>query len=208
VPPCGDPSYTLPVVEYGHDAGRCSVTGGYVYRGVDVPDLYGMYVYGDFCSGEMWAATPQPGTWPTPVLLPFSAPNLTTFGEDALGELYAGTQDGHLYRFAPTAVLPVSVDAISPDSGLSRGGQRVTISGTNFNHSTQVFFGASPAVVVQVESPFALVALAPSAGPGTVDVTVVNPGTAPVIRPGAFTYTPFLRVAPPSGTRTLARPVG
>jgi glucose/arabinose dehydrogenase len=206
VPPCHDPSYTMPVLDYSHDAGRCSVTGGYVYRGVDVADLYGMYVYGDYCSGEIWAAMPEPGAWST-ALLPFSAPNLTTFGEDSLGELYAGTQNGQLYRFASTVVRPVSVAEIAPDSGPTRGGQRVTISGANFTHATQVFFGATPAAV-QVTSPFSLFAFAPRAEPGTVSITVVNPDTAPVVRPGAFTYTPLLRVTPPPGTRTIVREPG
>jgi len=206
VPPCHDPAYTLPVLEYTHDSGRCSVTGGSIYRGVDVPELYGMYVYGDFCSGEIWAAMPQPGTWST-ALLPLSAPNLTTFGEDSVGELYAGTQSGELFRFAPLVVLPVSVGEITPGSGPARGGQRLTISGANFTHATQVFFGPTPAAV-QVTSPSSLFAFAPPAQPGTVDLTVVNPGTAPVVRSGAFTYTPLLRAAPPSGTRTIVREPG
>ncbi len=63
VPPCGDPAYTGPVYEYGHDNGRCAITGGYVYRGLSVPELYGQYVFGDLCSGEIWSAQPQAGTW-------------------------------------------------------------------------------------------------------------------------------------------------
>ena len=55
-PACGDPAYTLPVLEYAHDDGRCAVTGGYVYRGTAIPDLKGSYVYGDFCTGEVWSA--------------------------------------------------------------------------------------------------------------------------------------------------------
>ncbi len=54
----------LPIAEYTHADGGCSVTGGYVYRGADAPDLVGTYLYGDYCSGLIWAATPiDDGTW-------------------------------------------------------------------------------------------------------------------------------------------------
>ena len=46
-----------PVATYRHDEG-CSVSGGFVYRGEGVPSLYGSYVYGDFCSGRIWALPP------------------------------------------------------------------------------------------------------------------------------------------------------
>lgn len=201
VPPCGDPAYTDPVIEYGHDGGACTVIGGYVYRGLEVPELYGMYVYGDYCSGQMFAALP--GTW-SPTSLPFSAPKLTTFGEDSFGELYAATQDGALYRFAATIVPLATITDVSPATGLARGGQRVTIQGTNFTRETQVFFGGA-AAVVQVSNPTTLTAIAPAGAPGTVDVSVGNPGTPPATRPGAFTYLPIQRVPPHGGTRTVVR---
>jgi len=189
VPPCHDPAYTLPVLDYTHEGGNCTVIGGYVYRGLAVPDLYGMYVYGDYCSGRIWATTP--GQW-SPQLLSVSLPNLQTFGEDVFGELYAGTGDGTLYRFAATVTLPPSIAAISPSSGSERGGDKVTISGTNFTAFTLVFFGSSPAAAV-VTSPTSLNAFPPR-GSGTVDVTVVNPGLPPATLPGAFSYLPIVRV--------------
>jgi glucose/arabinose dehydrogenase len=86
-PPCGDPSYTGPIYEYDHTFG-CSVIGGYVYRGSQDLGLYGSYVYGDFCSGNLWGN----GQPLTPTL-----PNLQTFGEDLSGEIYLGTGGGALY---------------------------------------------------------------------------------------------------------------
>ena len=101
-PACHAPSYTLPVLDYDHGGGRCSITGGYRVRGPSVPELYGMYVYGDYCSGQIWAAQEAAGAW-TATELSVGAPNLTSFGEDAAGDLYLATQDGVLSRFVSAA---------------------------------------------------------------------------------------------------------
>ena len=86
-PPCNSPLYTGPVFEYTHALG-CSVTGGYVYRGTLMPSFVGVYFYGDYCSGRIWANT----NLMTPV-----ATSLTTFGQDSSGELYVGTSSS-FYR--------------------------------------------------------------------------------------------------------------
>ncbi len=194
-PPCGDASYTAPILEYSHDGGRCSVTGGYLYRGLSVPDLYGSYVYGDYCSGEIFAGTLASGVWSS-ASLPVAAANLTTFGEDSSGDLYAGTEGGTLYRFAPASPPMPSIVSVSPAAGLTRGEGRVTITGANFTGGTQVLFGAVPAQVTVV-NPSLLIALAPPAPPGLVDVTVSNPGAPPAVRAGAYLYEPILRVPTP-----------
>jgi glucose/arabinose dehydrogenase len=51
---CDKSGLTLPVAEYGHDGDNCSITGGEVYRGTDYPNLYGMYLFADYCSGKIW----------------------------------------------------------------------------------------------------------------------------------------------------------
>ena len=89
VPACGDPSLVRPVFEYTHDAGDCSITGGFVYRGSAIPQLFGSYVYGDYCTGRLWAGT---------VVLDPRSSGLTTFGQDASGELYLGTDSGTFAR--------------------------------------------------------------------------------------------------------------
>ncbi len=88
VPPCGSTAYTPPILDYDHEGGRCAVIGGHVYRGSRVPALVGSYVYGDLCSGTLWAASRRTGSWAAEA---FGAtlPGLTSFGEDAGGELYA-----------------------------------------------------------------------------------------------------------------------
>jgi glucose/arabinose dehydrogenase len=87
-----------PVAEYSHDEG-CSVTGGYVYRGEDVPALRGQYVFADYCSSTMWRMPARGGS---PRRLPFPGPPaLASFGEDARGELYVTSLEGGVWRFVP-----------------------------------------------------------------------------------------------------------
>ena len=81
----------FPVWEYSHgDGALCAVIGGYVVRG--------RYYFGDFCLGSIWSFKVGPkGRASTPVRLPTSLPNLSTFGQDENGELYAATIDGNIY---------------------------------------------------------------------------------------------------------------
>jgi glucose/arabinose dehydrogenase len=94
------PSFTPPIHQYGHDAG-CSVTGGYVYRGVQLAGWDGMYVYGDYCSGAVWGLRRgADGQWVNQLL--FNAGfTISSFGEDAAGELYLIDHGGSVYRLAP-----------------------------------------------------------------------------------------------------------
>jgi glucose/arabinose dehydrogenase len=98
--PCSSPSLTPPVVTYTHAFG-CSITGGYVYRGLAVPALIGQYVYGDFCTGRIWSARRDgAGPW-VPVELGVTGFAISTFGEDESGELYfANYSTGDIYRLA------------------------------------------------------------------------------------------------------------
>ena len=76
-----------PVAEYSHAEGGCSVTGGYVYRGPSLPDLDGVYFYGDYCTGIIWTLTQTGGTWQKAT---FAGTDFTisSFGQDEAGELY------------------------------------------------------------------------------------------------------------------------
>ena len=86
-----------PVAEYDHEAG-CSVTGGFVVRGAALPGLQGRYVYGDYCSGRIWAV---PAAGGAPELLLDSDVWISSFGEGPDGELYVvGHRGGGLYRLA------------------------------------------------------------------------------------------------------------
>jgi glucose/arabinose dehydrogenase len=88
---------TDPIVEYGHDQG-CSVTGGYVYRGSELPDLYGVYLFGDYCTGKVWGTLPAgQGEWPF-VELASTGENISAFGQDQQGEVYLIAHGGRVYK--------------------------------------------------------------------------------------------------------------
>lgn len=89
----------FPVAEYDHEDG-CSVTGGYVYRGSQVPSLEGYYIFGDYCSGKLWSLRQQDGQWAMSEMAPTSHA-ISSFGEDEAGELYLVDFQGAVYRFAP-----------------------------------------------------------------------------------------------------------
>lgn len=83
---CDQGGLVMPVATYEHGADGCSITGGYVYRGQEFPSLAGVYLYGDYCSGRMWALdAANPGQ---PRLLLEAGAGLSSFGEDEAGELY------------------------------------------------------------------------------------------------------------------------
>jgi len=86
-PTCVQTGLVPPVQEYSHADGDCSVTGGYVYRGTSFPELRGVYLYGDFCTGRIWGLKMVGGTWVNRLLLD-TLLNISTFGEDEAGELY------------------------------------------------------------------------------------------------------------------------
>jgi glucose/arabinose dehydrogenase len=89
-----------PISEYTHDFG-CSVTGGYVYRGRDVRKrAWGRYFFGDYCSGRVWSLARSNGEVNRRGH-PFRVPGLTSFAEDAAGELYLLTHDGVIRRLVP-----------------------------------------------------------------------------------------------------------
>jgi hypothetical protein len=88
-----------PIAVYAHDVG-CSITGGFVYRGSSIPALRGRYLYGDYCSGTIWSLRVVDGEATDVRRERLRLPLLTSFGEDADGELYLVSQAGSVYRLA------------------------------------------------------------------------------------------------------------
>ena len=102
---CNTTGKKLPMREYSHSSnGRCAISGGYVYRGAAIPALQGWYVFGDYCSGEVWAVARRArragdarsgssGTGTGQVI--------RGFGQDDAGELYLCDLNGAVYRIVP-----------------------------------------------------------------------------------------------------------
>jgi glucose/arabinose dehydrogenase len=94
---CRRSGKTLPVAEYSHAGGNCSITGGYVYRGTQPINagLVGLYVFADFCSGKIYTMSHAGG----PITMQRDwGQNITSFGEAENGELYLVTINGRLHR--------------------------------------------------------------------------------------------------------------
>lgn len=98
---CNQSGLTLPVIEYDHSQG-CSVTGGYVYRGDQIASLRGYYIYGDYCSGNIWALAYDGSVVTDNVLLVDSGLSITSFGEDLAGNLYILDRQGGIYTLTET----------------------------------------------------------------------------------------------------------
>ena len=96
---CSTSGKTLPVAEYGHTGGNCSITGGYVHRGSASPALAGLYVLADFCSGRFYT---MPAEGSSLWMRRDTILNVTSFGESEDGELYAVTLNGRLYQVIAT----------------------------------------------------------------------------------------------------------
>ncbi len=99
---CNTPNLTPPIAEYSHADGHCSVTGGYVYRGSEFPEMRGNYFMADYCSGAMWSLFPnEDGSW-SQNQIGNAGFLVSSFGEDVNGELYVVSQnEGMIYRLTP-----------------------------------------------------------------------------------------------------------
>ena len=104
---CDRTGLTLPVAEYSHGEG-CSITGGYVYRGSAIPELSGVYFYGDYCTGIVRSfriaggAATDARDWTSALKTQSGGAmtGLSSFGQDARGELYLLRLGGEIYRIA------------------------------------------------------------------------------------------------------------
>jgi glucose/arabinose dehydrogenase len=86
-----------PVAEYSHDFG-CSITGGYVYRGSALEELQGWYIYGDFCTGRVWALNAEADR-PAPIPIADTGLGISSFAQSPDGEVYGVTFDNRIVRF-------------------------------------------------------------------------------------------------------------
>ncbi len=102
---CNPGGLTLPILEYGHGSGDCAVIGGARYRG-SISSIAGSYVYGDYCTGRIWAGTQGGGgAWSSSLLLDTTL-SLSSFGEDRNGELYVSdVAGGGVYKIVAVTVV-------------------------------------------------------------------------------------------------------
>ena len=96
------PGAVLPVHEYSHEGGACSITGGYVYRGAAIPDLQGAYLFADYCAPGLRAVQAYDGqvlaerTWGD-----LGVEQAQSFGEDEDGEVFVLLASGPVLKLVP-----------------------------------------------------------------------------------------------------------
>ena len=119
---CNPANYLFPIFDYPHSNGRCSITGGYVYRGSQGALPAGTYLFGDYCSGEIfgWDGSTQN-------LLLDTTMNISSFGEDEAGELYVVNLGGTVSRIVSGCTYSISPTGQSLAAG---GGPGSTITVT------------------------------------------------------------------------------
>jgi Ca2+-binding RTX toxin-like protein len=120
----GAPSF--PIHVYGHDdAGGRSVTGGYAYRGQS-EGLHGQYFFGDFASDRIWTLSEESGRWVATdrtgeiVTDTGTLDGITSFGEDALGNLYVTSFNGEVFRLTPQVASAEVADTLRGGAGDDR----------------------------------------------------------------------------------------
>lgn len=110
---CSSGSFTFPIAEYTQLSGRCSITGGYRYRGSEFSSFDGLYFFSDYCTSEIGIVDATN----TITFTSSSAGNISTFGEDINGELYAaGLNDGTVYKIVDSSL---SVDEFDLNEQIS-----------------------------------------------------------------------------------------
>ena len=183
---CESEALTKPI-RYHHHALGCSVIGGYRYRGIEVPQLSGIYVYGDYCSGRLFATGQVvEGDWKEldRRVTPF---DFTSFGEDEAGELYFSDQfEGRVYRIVTDRVSP-GVSSFYPLSAVAGGATLdLSVVGTNFVPGLEVQWNsnARPTSFIDNQHLRVTIFARDIAAEASAEIKVVNPrllgGTAPV----------------------------
>ena len=174
---CDDGSLTLPVLEETHANGWCAIVGGFRYRGAAIPGLTGVYLYGDLCLGEIWAATESAGIWTAQRLLDPSL-TISSFGQDEAGELYVVDLGGAVYRIDPISNPTPTITNLSPDTVIAGDpGFTLDVFGTGFvNESTVQWNGADRATTfVSSTHLTATITAGDIAAAGIVSIDVFNP---------------------------------
>ncbi len=108
VPPCSPTNYVPPIFDYTHSSGGVAITGGYVYRGTEYPNLVGYYITCDWANGNFWLLHSDGSN----TMQASALRGLTTFGEAENGTLYV-TAGGSVYKVGAVAQAPTPVKLVS-----------------------------------------------------------------------------------------------
>jgi len=144
------PSVTPPIYEYAHTGGACSVTGGYVYRGSAIPQLQGTYFFADFCNNQIWSFKYVGGsvtqyTNRTAELAPgggLSIGSISSFGEDAAGEMYiCDLYGGEVFKIVASVEINLTPDNAPITIPPSGGTFTYDVSVKNHETTAQTFDG-------------------------------------------------------------------
>ncbi len=101
-------NYTFPIKEYANAGSECSITGGFVYRGVRRPELTGRYIYADYCSAKIWKLKYEGGVITEDALVLTAPSSVFSFGIDQRNELYVCCSNGIVYRFNKSDLVGVN----------------------------------------------------------------------------------------------------
>ena len=112
---CPDEGLTFPVSTYSHYSSgdfKCSITGGYVYRGNQISGLNGVYFFADYCSGEIGLLSKNENDeWDMSLAFPNINGSWVSFGEDINGELYIASINGGVYKIIDAALSNNEIDS-------------------------------------------------------------------------------------------------
>ena len=127
-PPCDPTGMTFPIWEYSHSADEFAIIGGYTYRGVAIPELFGKYVYGDL-GGQIWSLDTSPITPLNEEIASIDDAThcvgpwcLITFGVDQAGELYLITIQNQIRKLIPVSPVTLSCTPIGDPIVIPAGG--------------------------------------------------------------------------------------
>jgi hypothetical protein len=157
---------TFPVAVYDHSGGKCSITGGYIYRGSQYPALQGKYFFADYCSEQIGIMNPDNSlVWNSPS----SGNNFSTFGQNSQKELFvAAVNSGKIFKITTGALATDETDRsnslyIHPNPA----SEKVFIEGLEDLNSTADLFSTEGKIVLQKEK---------IENDGSVDITGIPAG--------------------------------
>ncbi len=201
---CNDGTLTLPILEYPN-RGRAAVAGGYRYRGLDFPQLNGVYFYADYATGKFFAGVEEDGEW-TAIGPNRTAFQVSTFGEDEQGEIYfADYAGGMIYRVTTDFPKP-SISSLSPVSAVAGSpGFALTAAGSNFIPASELWWDGEsrPTTFLDETRLQASISDMDIALPGTPSIAVFNPAPG-----GGTTQELLFQVDAPPGISPSINPAG